>query len=233
MHTVVPGWFGLSAVWFIPLIWRLVKSVLPGGAGLRGPGTIRLWLGFACVLLASCALEATLLHIDGFDALGHALALGLGKLIGQTAAPLAMTALLFVSLPWLIDFRWRNFFAWADDSLGLGLNIRPASNDDGERRSRRASRQDAAQPQGTARSGLDGLRGLGSLGKLASGLGSGLSNGLGLGDSGRSSGTGPSIGSGGGTAEPLDGTRRKRPTVWRPQMPGKRAANAAGAAAAG
>src|ERR1700757_4432558 len=98
MHTVVPGWFGLSAVWFIPLIWRLVKSVLPGGAGLRGPGTIRLWLGFICVLLASCTLEATLLNIDGFDALGHALALG--KLMGHTAAPLAMAALFFVSLPW-------------------------------------------------------------------------------------------------------------------------------------
>ncbi|TDG18203.1 hypothetical protein EYW47_35500, partial [Paraburkholderia silviterrae] len=230
MHTVVPGWFGLSAVWFIPLIWRLVKSVLPGGAGLRGPGTIRLWLGFVCVLLASCALEATLLHIEGFDALGHALADGLGKLLGHTAAPLVMTALLFVSLPWLIDFRWRNFFAWADDSLGLGLNIRPArpsgENGDGERPGRRASRQDAAQPQGTTRSGLGGL---GSLGKLASGLGSGL----GLGGDGLASGTGPSVGTGGGTAEPLDGARRKRPTVWRPQMPGKRAASAAGMGATG
>ncbi|QBQ98111.1 DNA translocase FtsK [Paraburkholderia pallida] len=230
MHTVVPGWFGLSAVWFIPLIWRLVKSVLPGGAGLRGPGTIRLWLGFVCVLLASCTLEATLLHIEGFDALGHALANGLGKLLGHTAAPLVMTALLFVSLPWLIDFRWRNFFAWADDSLGLGLNIRPArpssNDDDGERPGRRASRQDAAQPQGASRSGLAGL---GSLGKLASGLGSSL----GIGSGGLGSGTGPSAGSGGGTAESLDGTRRKRPTVWRPQMPGKRAASAAGMGAAG
>ncbi|WP_129561541.1 FtsK/SpoIIIE family DNA translocase [Paraburkholderia dokdonensis] len=236
MHTVVPGWFGLSAIWFVPLIWRLVKSVLPGGAGLRGPGTIRLWLGFVCVLLASCTLEATLLNIDGFDALGHALAGGLGKLIGHTAAPLAMAALLFVSLPWLIDFRWRDFFAWADVSLGLGLNIRPSNPDDDERRSRRASRQDAAQPQGAARSGSNGLSGLGNLGKLASGLG----NGLGLG-SRTSSGTAPGMGSSnasgtpgaGGFAEPLDGARRKRPTVWRPQMPGKRAATTAGASAAG
>ena len=60
MHTVVFGWFGASAVWFIPLLWRIVKSVLPNGGGLRGPGTIRLWLGFFCVLLASCALEAAL-----------------------------------------------------------------------------------------------------------------------------------------------------------------------------
>ncbi|CAM2177593.1 DNA segregation ATPase FtsK/SpoIIIE, S-DNA-T family [Paraburkholderia sacchari] len=242
MHTVVPGWFGLSAIWFVPLIWRLVKSVLPGGAGLRGPGTIRLWLGFFCVLLASCALEATLLNIDGFDALGHALAGGLGKLIGHVAAPLAMAALLFVSLPWLIDFHWRDFFAWADVSLGLGLNIRPSNKqDDDERRSRRASRQDAAQSQRAARpgsNGMSGISGLGGLGKLASGLG----NGLGLG-SRTASGAGPTQDMGassasgtpgtGGFAEPLDGARRKRPTVWRPQMPGKRAATAAGASAAG
>ncbi|WP_433704410.1 DNA translocase FtsK [Paraburkholderia sacchari] len=241
MHTVVPGWFGLSAIWFVPLIWRLVKSVLPGGAGLRGPGTIRLWLGFVCVLLASCALEATLLNIDGFDALGHALAGGLGKLIGHVAAPLAMAALLFVSLPWLIDFHWRDFFAWADVSLGLGLNIRPSNKeDDDERRSRRASRQHAAQPQGAARpgsNGMSGISGLGGLGKLASGLG----NGLGLGGrmapgAGPTQGMGASSPSGtpgaGGFAEPLAGARRKRPTVWRPQMPGKRAATAAGASAA-
>ncbi|HKT91886.1 MAG TPA: cell division protein FtsK, partial [Paraburkholderia sp.] len=146
MHTVVPGWFGVSAVWFIPLIWRLVKSVLPGGAGLRGPGTIRLWLGFVGVLVASCALEATLIDIAGFDALGHALSGGLGKLIGHVAAPLAMTALLLVSLPWLLDFHWREFLAWADISLGLGLNIRAARETDEsprrERRSRRAAAED-------------------------------------------------------------------------------------------
>ena len=66
MHTVVFGWFGASAVWFIPLLWRIVKSVLPNGGGLRGPGTIRLWLGFFCVLLASCALEAALFHSFAF-----------------------------------------------------------------------------------------------------------------------------------------------------------------------
>ncbi|MBN3814807.1 cell division protein FtsK, partial [Paraburkholderia sp. Ac-20347] len=175
MHTVVPGWFGLSAVWFIPLIWRLVKSVLPGGAGLRGPGTIRLWLGFFCVFVSSCVLEASLMHIVGFDAFGHALADGLGKLIGHVAAPLVMTALFFVSLPWLIDFRWRDFFVWADISLGLGLNIRPARDDDdgGERRSRRSRREsnaDLAQPGGMAASLGGGASGAG----MGAGLGSGL-----------------------------------------------------------
>ncbi|MEX3938789.1 DNA translocase FtsK [Paraburkholderia sp. BR10937] len=145
MHTVVPGWFGVSAVWFIPLIWRLVKSVLPGGAGLRGPGTIRLWLGFVGVLVASCALEATLIDIAGFNALGHALAGGLGKLIGHVAAPLAMTALLLVSLPWLLDFHWREFLAWADISLGLGLNIRAARDTEDSPRRERRSRRAAAE----------------------------------------------------------------------------------------
>ncbi|WP_321964332.1 DNA translocase FtsK [Paraburkholderia sp. J7] len=175
MHTVVPGWFGVSAVWFIPLIWRLVKSVLPGGAGLRGPGTIRLWLGFLGVLVASCALEATLIDIAGFDALGHALSGGLGKLIGHVAAPLAMTALLLVSLPWLLDFHWREFLAWADISLGLGLNIRAARETDEsprrERRSRRAAAEEGLPAHSAATVNLP---------------------------------------------MPGDGTRRKRPTIWRP-----------------
>ncbi|NIE68804.1 cell division protein FtsK, partial [Burkholderia sp. Ax-1719] len=222
MHTVVPGWFGLSAVWFIPLIWRLVKSVLPGGAGLRGPGTIRLWLGFFCVLLSSCALEASLMNIEGFDALGHALGGGLSKLIGHVAAPLAMTALFFISLPWLIEFRWRDFFVWADVSLGLGLNIRPSNDDDedGERVSRRSRRasQDSAKASSASTGMSAGLAGLGSLGS-ALGLGGGLA-----------AGEGPNIGSGAGTPAPHDDPPRKRPTVWRPQMLGKRAAASAAAA---
>ncbi len=70
MHTVVFGWFGGSTVWFLPLVWRLAKSALPGGAGLRGPGTIRLWLGFVCVLVASCTLEASLVGSDATDRFG-------------------------------------------------------------------------------------------------------------------------------------------------------------------
>ncbi|CAD6507573.1 hypothetical protein LMG27952_00101 [Paraburkholderia hiiakae] len=196
MHTVVPGWFGVSAVWFIPLIWRLVKSVLPGGAGLRGPGTIRLWLGFVGVLVASCALEATLIDIAGFDALGHALSGATAKLIGHVAAPLAMTALLLVSLPWLLDFHWREFLAWADISLGLGLNIRAARETDEsprrERRSRRAAAEDGLPAHSVAA-------------------------------------VNPSM--------PGEGSRRKRPTSWRPPAREAREARdnsrTAGAMAAG
>ncbi|ALL64560.1 Cell division protein FtsK [Paraburkholderia caribensis MBA4] len=122
MQTVVFGWFGASAVWFLPLLWRLVKSVLPGGAGLRGPGTIRLWLGFVCVLIASCTLEASLVNVQGLDGFGHGLSAGLTHLMGRVATPLVMLGLFAVSLPWLIGFRWPSFFAWANEAFGLGLS---------------------------------------------------------------------------------------------------------------
>jgi S-DNA-T family DNA segregation ATPase FtsK/SpoIIIE len=138
MHTVVFGWFGGSAVWFIPLLWRLVKSALPGGAGLRGPGTIRLWLGFVCVLVASCTLEASLIGVAGVDGFGHALAAGFGHLLGRIGTPLAALALFLISLPWLIDFRWRDFAAWADGAFGLGLSRGLAKRDEEARRHRSA-----------------------------------------------------------------------------------------------
>ncbi|WP_319636705.1 FtsK/SpoIIIE family DNA translocase [Paraburkholderia caribensis] len=122
MQTVVFGWFGASAVWFLPLLWRLVKSVLPGGAGLRGPGTIRLWLGFVCVLIASCTLEASLVNVQGLDGFGHGLSAGLTHLMGRVATLLVMLGLFAVSLPWLIGFRWPSFFAWANEAFGLGLS---------------------------------------------------------------------------------------------------------------
>lgn len=142
MHTVVFGWFGGSAVWFIALFWRLVRSALPGGVGLRGPGTIRLWLGFICVLVASCTLEASLIDIVGVDGLGHALAGGFGKLLGHIGTPLAMLALLVLSLPWLIDFRWSSVAAWADGAFGLGLSRGLARRDEDARR-RGSSSDDA------------------------------------------------------------------------------------------
>ncbi|PCE25004.1 hypothetical protein BWP39_10795 [Paraburkholderia acidicola] len=130
MHTVVFGWFGASAVWFIPLFWRLIKAALPGGAGLRGPGTIRLWLGFGCVLVASCALEASLVDIDGVDRFGHALAGGFARLLGHIGTPLVMLALFLVSLPWLIGFRWSQVARWADAAFGLGLSRVKRDGDD-------------------------------------------------------------------------------------------------------
>ncbi|MBN3757922.1 cell division protein FtsK [Paraburkholderia sp. Tr-20389] len=148
MQTVVFGWFGASAVWFLPLVWRLVKSALPGGAGLRGPGTIRLWLGFLCVLIASCTLEASLVNVQGVDGLGHALSTGFTHLLGRVATPLVMLGLFVIALPWLIGFRWSSFVGWANEAFGLGLARRP--RDDEPRSHARAAAVDSTPSHSSA-----------------------------------------------------------------------------------
>jgi S-DNA-T family DNA segregation ATPase FtsK/SpoIIIE len=135
MQTVVLGWFGVSAVWFIPFFWRLAKSAWPGGTGLRGPGTIRLWLGFVCVLAASCTLEATFASA-ATDALGRVLAPGLRSVLGPIGTPLAMLAVVFASVPWLVGFRWSSAARWADAAFGLGLSLPGAKRDDKSRDAR-------------------------------------------------------------------------------------------------
>ncbi len=122
MHTVVLGWFGFSAVWFIPLFWRLVKSMLPGGGGLAGPGSIRLWLGFFAVMIASCTLGTALPGGDAAsNALGQLLAAGFERVLGHIGTPLAMVVLLFLGLPWLLGIGWRQLNTWLDASFGVSL----------------------------------------------------------------------------------------------------------------
>ncbi|KVN40399.1 cell division protein FtsK [Burkholderia pyrrocinia] len=127
MHTVVLGWFGVSAVWFIPLIWRLAKAMLPGGDGVAGRGSIRLWLGFACVFVASCTLTSALAGADT-NALGHALSAGFERVLGRIGTPLAMVGLFFAGLPWLTGIGWQRVVAWLDTSFGLKL-ARDADDD--------------------------------------------------------------------------------------------------------
>ncbi|RQR64892.1 DNA translocase FtsK [Burkholderia sp. Bp9126] len=127
MHTVVLGWFGVSAVWFIPLIWRLAKALLPGGDGVAGRGSIRLWLGFASVFVASCALTSALAGADT-NALGHALSAGFERVLGRIGTPLAMVVLFFAGLPWLTGIGWQRVAAWLDTSFGLKL-VRDADDD--------------------------------------------------------------------------------------------------------
>ncbi|MDR8758110.1 DNA translocase FtsK [Burkholderia pseudomultivorans] len=128
MHTVVFGWFGVSAVWFLLLFWRLVQAMLPGGGGLAGRGSIRLWLGFAAVFVASCTLTSALSGPDT-NALGHAFAAGFAHVLGPIGTPVAMVVLLFAGLPWLTGIGWRQFAAWVDTSFGVKLS-RDGGDDD-------------------------------------------------------------------------------------------------------
>lgn len=128
MHTVVFGWFGISAVWFLLLFWRLVQAMLPAGGGLAGRGSIRLWLGFAAVFVASCALTSPLSGPDT-NALGHAFSNGFAHVLGPIGTPVAMVVLFFAGLPWLTGIGWRQFAAWVDTSFGVKL-ARDVDDDD-------------------------------------------------------------------------------------------------------
>ncbi|BAX58315.1 DNA translocase FtsK [Burkholderia stabilis] len=128
MHTVVFGWFGISAVWFLLLFWRLVQAMLPGGGGLAGRGSIRLWLGFAAVFVASCTLTSPLSGPDT-NALGHAFSAGFAHVLGPIGTPVAMVVLSFAGLPWLTGIGWRQFSAWVDTSFGVKLS-RDGGDDD-------------------------------------------------------------------------------------------------------
>ncbi|KWO06110.1 cell division protein FtsK [Burkholderia cepacia] len=128
MHTVVFGWFGISAVWFLLLFWRLVQAMLPGGGGLAGRGSIRLWLGFAAVFVASCTLMSPLSGPDT-NALGHAFSAGFAHVLGPIGTPVAMVVLFFAGLPWLTGIGWRQFAAWVDTSFGVKLS-RDGDDDD-------------------------------------------------------------------------------------------------------
>ncbi|MGN4065938.1 DNA translocase FtsK [Burkholderia gladioli] len=131
MHTVVFGWFGISAVWFIPLVWRLVKGMLPGGA--KG-GSIRLWLGFASVLVASCTLATALPGDAGTDRFGQLLATGFEHVFGHVGTPLVMVVLLVAGLPWLFGLDWHTTNDWLDASFGFRLG-RGSRRDEDEPRS--------------------------------------------------------------------------------------------------
>ncbi|MDR5830792.1 DNA translocase FtsK [Caballeronia sp. LP006] len=125
MQMVVLGWFGASVVWILPLLWRIVKSVLPSGSGLRGPGTIRLWVGFICVLLSSSVLEGLL--ASGVETQaninrgGRALALLLVNLAYPAGAIAVAALVLAMFAPWLVEFSWRSVLIWFDEAFGFDL----------------------------------------------------------------------------------------------------------------
>jgi S-DNA-T family DNA segregation ATPase FtsK/SpoIIIE len=175
--------------------------MLPDGAGLRGPGTIRLWLGFICVLLASSTLEGTLVGSfeagAGVNRCGHALAAALGVLAGTAGAALIALAVLLVSLPWLCDFQWRTVIAWANSAFGLGLKpqwlaAREKTPRAPREKSTRASRKKPSRTQGAHTDA--GYRSTGFAGSASHDA--------------------PALGL--PPATNREGGRYQRPTVWRP-----------------
>nr|WP_283255849.1 DNA translocase FtsK 4TM domain-containing protein [Dyella humicola] len=106
------GAFGLSTLWLIPLLWRLLRARLARRKpSVGGEGTIRLWLGALLVLMASATLEGAIVdhYTDDPTAGGvicRALAHGFDRLLGTPLASLLMLATLGAALPWYLGTPW-------------------------------------------------------------------------------------------------------------------------------
>ena len=94
------GWFGLSTLWLLPLVWQTVGRVLAGERRLLGRGSLRVLLGTVLVLGASATLES-LTGGEGETAggaVGHALAGVASGVLGWTGALLMMLAVLVIAM---------------------------------------------------------------------------------------------------------------------------------------
>ncbi len=97
-------------LWFTPLLVRVFKARRSGINPLRGPGSIRLWLGTFLMLCSSSALEAMLrTHAstppDGVR-VGYALAHGFMTVLGTFGSVLALMAFGALALSWLFGSEW-------------------------------------------------------------------------------------------------------------------------------
>ena len=104
MRLFLLDWFGWSFLWILPLLGRVLVSLL-SGKGLRGRGSIRIWLGTLIVLCASSAIEA-MLRSQGdvaleSDFVGQALARGVSASVGKLIGVLALMASGLLGLFWL------------------------------------------------------------------------------------------------------------------------------------
>ena len=89
------GWFGISTVWLLPMVWRYATRALAGERGfLTGRGTVRLWLVTVVALCTSATLEALTSGADPQDkaggAAGRALSALFSHMLGWTGAFLLM-----------------------------------------------------------------------------------------------------------------------------------------------
>ncbi|MGC0015574.1 DNA translocase FtsK 4TM domain-containing protein [Ralstonia pseudosolanacearum] len=109
------GWFGISSVWLLPMVWRYIARVMAGERGLKGPGTVRMWLATLAVLCASASLEALTsgrdLHGKAGGAVGRGLASLFGHMLGWTGAFLLMLGVLLWVAPMVFGHSWRQLLA--------------------------------------------------------------------------------------------------------------------------
>ncbi len=123
MLSFVFGAFGLSTVWFIPLLWRVAAALIRRRRPPTvGPGAIRFWTGFVLVLLASAALEGLVVsHYTDDPSVGgvvcRALAAAGASFPGGGLAALLSVAVLALALPWYLGVPWSSFLARANAML--------------------------------------------------------------------------------------------------------------------
>jgi len=103
--------FGWSALWALPLSWRLVKVFLLKRSTLFGQGFIRLVLGTIFML---CAGSALLAFIRGPESslVGAALAALLGAVTGKFLGFMLALAIGLLSAPWLFGHGALDFVSW-------------------------------------------------------------------------------------------------------------------------
>ncbi|MFL9879637.1 DNA translocase FtsK [Herbaspirillum rhizosphaerae] len=124
MRLFLLDWFGWSFLWILPLLGRVLVSLL-SGKGLRGRGAIRIWLGTLIVLCASSAIEA-MLRSQGDVALesdffGQALARGISASFGKLLGVLALMASGLLGLFWLFGRSRKVVAEDKSDTAGLPL----------------------------------------------------------------------------------------------------------------
>ncbi|NII55652.1 DNA translocase FtsK 4TM domain-containing protein [Luteibacter sp. SG786] len=123
MLSFVFGAFGLSTVWFIPLLWRVAAALIRRRRPPTvGPGAIRFWTGFVLVLLASATLEGLVVsHYTDDPSVGgvvcRALAAAGASFPGGGLAALLSVAVLALALPWYLGVPWSSFLARANAML--------------------------------------------------------------------------------------------------------------------
>ncbi|WP_420476911.1 DNA translocase FtsK [Noviherbaspirillum sp. ST9] len=140
----VTEWFGWSALWLLPLLWRLSKAFLFKGTQLQGQGSIRLWLGSAAVFSASSALEAFVRNSsDGAGSsvlFGQAIGTAVVDVFGMAFGIVLLLATLVVTLPWV----------FGGGASGIMLRFFRARGDSPERGSRVPARYVSEKPAAAA-----------------------------------------------------------------------------------